>query len=680
MHLGGGLPDPFSFLVLGRTRAQMCLYKSSCTSCLHPVSFHPSLFLSSLLPLSSPTGRLNWWSSTGKLPPLRPLATSGDGNCLLHAASLYMWGLPDRELVLRQHLYRILTQNQEKNRIRRRWHYQTNLRNQEACGLTFCDDEWDFEWSEILRIATNKPRRRPTTDSLRRYSSLRTHYESLEEVHVFALANVLHRTIIVIADEFLRDMNNEPLAPIYFGGIYLPLECNASACYRSPLMLAYHSSHFSPLVAEKNPSPPKNKLISRFQRMGSTVDTVIPLVVPDGSLLPIQFLHDPKTTSTSETRAKEKSKPGEFPTDLMSALDAYLEVRWVQLNIGSMFESTEHSQPSFPVKVPKVRFPAAVVSSLGEPEYQAVLVTKYLDNAYNRFKEEKVRQAKMAEERAQQEEELRKIRARRPVPCEGLECSMFGTPATNNLCSTCYAKFRATSQSTSDPNSSPSKLSPTRKDTPDMPADEPHPVNALALTDLPGHSPPSDPCKTASSGKLLDERQLLAEPEHQHLSSAPKSKHQLAEELEGHSLSDQKSSHSTVPAAEAENPKASESNQKIASMDPELVNSTNVPSSSMTSAHASSSSCVPPTKSPKRPPPTKPKPLLPAKSKISKQLLPVKSKTSKPQVSKGYSRDHIKPANKVPCKNDTCSFFGAEKSLGYCSQCYKDHHRLATDV
>jgi len=33
-------------------------------------------------------GRLNWWADAGACQRLLPLATTGDGNCLLHAASL----------------------------------------------------------------------------------------------------------------------------------------------------------------------------------------------------------------------------------------------------------------------------------------------------------------------------------------------------------------------------------------------------------------------------------------------------------------------------------------------------------------------------------------------------------------------------------------------------------------
>jgi len=73
-------------------------------------------------------------------------------------------------------------------------------------------------------------------------------YESLEEFHVFVLAHVLRRPIVVIAEMMLKDSSGSALAPIPFAGVYLPLECMPSKCHRSPLLLAYHASHFSPLV------------------------------------------------------------------------------------------------------------------------------------------------------------------------------------------------------------------------------------------------------------------------------------------------------------------------------------------------------------------------------------------------------------------------------------------------
>ena len=406
------------------------------------------------------SGHLNWWASTGKLPCLEPLATSGDGNCLLHATSLYMWGLPDQNLILRTHLHRLLTQSAESERIHRRWRYSTNLRNQEAGGLTFSEEEWEFEWQEIIRISTNKPRRRPTTDSLRRYSTLRVHYESLEEIHVFALAHVIHRPIVVLSDEFLRDMSGEPLAPIYFSGIYLPLEISPSFCYKSPLILAYDSSHFSPLVAKRDPDvAEKQRSTSRFRHLKSKQDTVMPLVTPAGSLLPFPFIYDPKSSNFPEKWATEKFTPGEFPDEIRTLLESYLDIRWIQLDIGSKFgnhnEYTEEGSLKIPVKIPKVRFPAAVVSNIGEPEYQCQLVARYLEDVKARFDEEKKRQEKAAAEIAKQEEELRKLEANRPVPCQGKDCTMYGKKSTNNLCSMCYTKYTKKGEEPEDDGSIP---------------------------------------------------------------------------------------------------------------------------------------------------------------------------------------------------------------------------------
>ena len=43
-------------------------------------------------------------------------------------------------------------------------------------------------------------------------------YESLEELHVYVLANILQRPIIIVADTILRDAEGDALAPIPFGG------------------------------------------------------------------------------------------------------------------------------------------------------------------------------------------------------------------------------------------------------------------------------------------------------------------------------------------------------------------------------------------------------------------------------------------------------------------------------
>lgn len=227
--------------------------------------------------------RLNWWADAGFCRKLWPLATTGDGNCLLHAASLAMWGFHDRKLTLRAALHQVLSSGEYKDALWRRWRFQQTRLNKQA-GFVYSEVEWVKEWEEIVCMASPEPRQSKSA-SRRRSVAINESiddnatYESLEEVHIFALAHVLRRTIIVIADTVLRDMNGEAMAPIPFGGVYLPFEIQANECYRAPLLLTYDMAHFSALVSMEASSeqPPP----------------LIPLIDYENVLLPIQFCIDP---------------------------------------------------------------------------------------------------------------------------------------------------------------------------------------------------------------------------------------------------------------------------------------------------------------------------------------------------------------------------------------------------
>ncbi|KAM3872960.1 OTU domain-containing protein 7B [Diretmus argenteus] len=226
-------------------------------------------------------GRLNWWTRVGpNCQSLLPLATSGDGNCLLHAASLGMWGFHDRDLMLRKSLYALMDHGQERDALRRRWRWQQTQQNKES-GLVYTEEEWQKEWNELLKLASSEPRIHYSTNGTNgAESSDEPVYESLEEFHVFVLAHVLRRPIVVVADTMLRDSGGEAFAPIPFGGIYLPLEVPAAKCHRSPLVLAYDQAHFSALV-------------SMEQKNGSKEQVVIPLTDSEHKMLPVHFAVDP---------------------------------------------------------------------------------------------------------------------------------------------------------------------------------------------------------------------------------------------------------------------------------------------------------------------------------------------------------------------------------------------------
>lgn len=235
--------------------------------------------------------RLNWWVDIGVCRKVWPLSTSGDGNCLLHAASLAMWGFHDRRLTLRKALHNILSEGSLREGLWRRWRFQQSRINKEA-GLVFSETEWAKEWEEIVALASAEPRNnkngaRRRSMVLEKQSSLscvdsidgNATYDSLEEIHVLALAYVLRRPIIVISDIVLRDINGEALAPITFGGVYLPNDIPQVECHKVPLLLAYDTAHFSALVTMEASTdfPP----------------ALIPLIDYENILLPIQFCIDP---------------------------------------------------------------------------------------------------------------------------------------------------------------------------------------------------------------------------------------------------------------------------------------------------------------------------------------------------------------------------------------------------
>lgn len=324
--------------------------------------------------------RLNWWHDRLDRPiaqPLYPLATTGDGNCLLHAASLGMFGFHDRLLTLRKALHRFMLRHAELDSpLYRRWRYQCSLQHRQA-GLVLCDDEWLNDWRCLLKMASSEPRVRgsivgtpfspsvngstgdarsmvtfnaccggqPSTECYAKRPEshlgkgkgggaishvraklsdeplpLTNHvYESLEEIHVLALAHVLRRPIIVIADTMLKDVTGEPFAPIPFGGIYLPLQCPAQDCARAPLCLTYDAAHFSALVpmdvesfADRAPQPP----------------IAIPLVDCDGNLLPVQFDVEPGPTVNWNT-VQNTNNIASQRNNKLNLLKTYLDLAYL---------------------------------------------------------------------------------------------------------------------------------------------------------------------------------------------------------------------------------------------------------------------------------------------------------------------------------------------------------------
>ncbi|XP_040285140.1 tumor necrosis factor alpha-induced protein 3 isoform X1 [Bufo bufo] len=204
--------------------------------------------------------KLNACKEVKKLAPLR---TNGDGNCLLHSVSMYMWGVQDTDLVLRKTLHNVLKTTDTRN-FKFRWQLECVKSTVfQQTELRYDTRNWDDEWEHLVNMAS--------TDTSVGNSGLQ--YNCLEEIHIFVLANILRRSIIVLADNMFRSLESgSSFSPLNVGGIYLPLHWPAQECYKYPIILGYDSQHFAPLVTMKDTGPEIRAVLLVFSENGRFED------------------------------------------------------------------------------------------------------------------------------------------------------------------------------------------------------------------------------------------------------------------------------------------------------------------------------------------------------------------------------------------------------------------------
>lgn len=235
-----------------------------------------------------------------------------------------MWGFHDRKLTLRSALHDTLSKGQFKDALYRRWRFQQTRYNK-AAGFVYSQIEWSKEWFELVSMASTEPRTKSRTRRISTTSNSNLTpsnsvddcavYESLEEIHILALAHVLQRTIIVVSDTVLRDLNGEAMSPIHLGGIYFPFEIESSDCNRGPLILAYDMAHFSALVPMET---------------GDDLPVLIPLVSCDNTFLPIQFCIDPGENFNWSTYDGSEDCWALSDREQLALLREYLDIEYIQ--------------------------------------------------------------------------------------------------------------------------------------------------------------------------------------------------------------------------------------------------------------------------------------------------------------------------------------------------------------
>ncbi|XP_019877265.1 ubiquitin thioesterase trabid [Aethina tumida] len=201
---------------------------------------------------------------------LYALWNRSSGDCLLDSVMQATWGVFDRDNTLRRALAESLGQG--GHIFYPRWkEYEAS----QASFLQYSLDEgqWEEDWSSLVSLAGQ-----PGT--------------SLEQLHVFALAHILRRPIVVYGVKYVKSFRGEALGYARFEGVYLPLLWEHSFCVRTPIALGYTRGHFSALVPLEpysrldTRSPPQHGNIAHDQLQS----TFLPLMDRDRKLLPIHFL------------------------------------------------------------------------------------------------------------------------------------------------------------------------------------------------------------------------------------------------------------------------------------------------------------------------------------------------------------------------------------------------------
>lgn len=182
---------------------------------------------------------LNWWlkilQNSTKFIPVK---TSSDGNCLCHSIFQKLKATEDKDLRLRTALNNFFKKHDSQ--LRNLWE-DNKIREQKKLGDASCEftkKELDKEWEQVVMFASPSPK------------SGSTNYHFLEKIHIFALANLLKSTIIVLATKYVHSAY-QPIQINDIAGIYLPfLDKPFSPEIIQPIFIAFHNSHYSSLIAE----------------------------------------------------------------------------------------------------------------------------------------------------------------------------------------------------------------------------------------------------------------------------------------------------------------------------------------------------------------------------------------------------------------------------------------------
>uniref|UniRef100_A0A8C9XDV2 ubiquitinyl hydrolase 1 n=1 Tax=Sander lucioperca TaxID=283035 RepID=A0A8C9XDV2_SANLU len=192
------------------------------------------------------------------------------GDCLLDSVLQATWGIYDKDSVLRKTLHDSL--HDCSHWFYTRWKEWESWYSQ-SFGLHFSlrEEQWQEDWAFILSLASQPG-------------------ASLEQTHIFVLAHILRRPIIVYGVKYYKSFRGETLGYTRFQGVYLPLLWEQSFCWKSPIALGYTRGHFSALVAMENDGYDNRGAGANLNTDDDVTVTFLPLVDSERKLLHVHFL------------------------------------------------------------------------------------------------------------------------------------------------------------------------------------------------------------------------------------------------------------------------------------------------------------------------------------------------------------------------------------------------------
>ncbi|XP_033740863.1 uncharacterized protein LOC117327794 [Pecten maximus] len=366
---------------------------------------------------------INWCDGVKNL---YPLSTTADGNCLLHAVSQGLWGIEDSDQFLRTLLYLTLSEgdasltNGMSSKIQRRWKYaQDELKKQRPTEFNYDVTSLDIslDWNNIVQAASDVLQ--PGTNRAG------TSYPTLEGVHIFTLANLLKRPIIVLADRTARSVYGNSMQENNLYGIYLPLEVKHSDICKTPIILGYSLNHFAPLVTQAN-SP---------EGEGSS-QSILPLVMGDYTPLPLRFLLRGEEYNAVDLMKKYmyvKNIPRVSSESVSSIPGVVLQHLSIhdELDIVNVHRR-ECEQIFLNWGIPNSQTAVGGKAVVAASEKVPTSFTRTINPSAPQARPDPVQRAKLP---------ISIQTGRNIQPCVTPGCTMFGSPETANMCSACFRKY-----------------------------------------------------------------------------------------------------------------------------------------------------------------------------------------------------------------------------------------------